>query len=35
MLEKRVDTDWQLDLITVKIDETKHMARVELIENII
>ena len=35
MLEKRVDTDWQLDLITVKIDETKHVARVELIENII
>jgi len=34
MLEKRVDTDWQLDLVTVKIDETKHMARVELIENI-
>jgi len=35
MLEKRVDADWQLDLITVKIDETKHIARVELIENII
>ncbi len=35
MLEKRLDADWQLDLITVKIEETKHLARVELIENII
>lgn len=35
MLEKRIDSDWQLDLVTVKIDETKHIARVELIENII
>ncbi|MFZ2048720.1 MAG: YraN family protein [Minisyncoccia bacterium] len=35
MLEKRINSDWQLDLITVKIDETKHIARVELIENII
>ena len=35
MLEKRVDADWQLDLITDKIEETKRMARVEMLENII
>ena len=35
LLEKKVDSTWQLDLITVKIDEQKRQARVELIENII
>lgn len=36
LLEKRLDNiDWQLDVVTVKIDETKRMARIELIENII
>lgn len=35
LLEKRIDSDWQLDLITVKIDEVKRMARAEIIENII
>ena len=35
LLEKKLDQDWQLDLITVKIDEKKRMARAEIIENII
>jgi putative endonuclease len=35
LLEKKLDCDWQLDLITVKIDQEKRKARVEIIENII
>ena len=35
MLDRNLDCDWQLDLITVKIDEQNRKARVELIENII
>ena len=35
MLDKRLDCDWQLDLITVKLDENTRKARVEMIENII
>jgi len=36
ILEKRLDgLDWQLDIVTVKIDEMSRMARVEMIENII
>ena len=35
LLEKNIDSDWQLDLITVKINEATRRARVELIENII
>ena len=35
LLEKKLDCDWQLDLVTVKIDEQSRQARVELIENII
>ena len=35
LLEKRLEVDWQLDLITVKIVEKDRMARVEMIENII
>jgi len=36
ILEKRLDDmEFQLDIITVKIDQTNHKARVELIENII
>lgn len=35
LLERRLDQDWQLDLITVKIDEKNRIARAEIIENII
>ena len=35
LLDRKLDCDWQLDLITVKIDEQTRKARVELIENII
>lgn len=35
LLEKKLDCDWQLDLITVKIDQQNRKARVELIENVI
>ena len=34
MLEKKLDSDWQLDLITVKIDQENRKARVEMFENI-
>lgn len=35
MLHKKLDCDFQLDLITVKMNMTTRQARVELIENII
>ncbi len=36
ILEKRLDDrEFQLDIVTVKIDETNRKARVELIENVI
>ena len=35
LLDKNVTCDWQLDLITVKIDHKIHKAKVEIIENII
>lgn len=35
LLERDIDEDWQLDLITVRIDEKSRRARVELIENVI
>jgi len=35
LLDKRLDCDWQLDLITVKMDQQTRKARIELIENII
>jgi len=35
LLEKKIDSDWQLDLVTVKIDESTRKARVEIIENIV
>ena len=35
LLEKKLDCDWQLDLITVKMDMDTHKARVEIIENIV
>jgi putative endonuclease len=34
LLEKDIDSDWQLDLVTVKINMKTHRARVELIENV-
>ena len=35
LLEKRIDCDWQLDLVVVKIDEVARVARAEILENII
>lgn len=35
LLEKRVDKDWQLDLVTVEIDETKRTATAQILENIV
>ncbi|MDZ4205618.1 MAG: YraN family protein [Patescibacteria group bacterium] len=35
LLEKNLELDWQLDLVTVKIDQQNRKARVEMIENII
>ena len=35
LLDKNLDCDWQLDLITVKIDRENRKDRVEIIENII
>jgi|SRR3989344_4084517 len=35
LLEKKLDCDWQLDLVTVKMDEINRKARVEIIENIV
>ena len=35
LLDKKLDCDWQLDLITVKIDPQNRKARVEIIENLI
>jgi putative endonuclease len=35
LLDRKLDCDWQLDLITVKIDVKNRKARVEIIENII
>ena len=35
LLDRKLDSDWQLDLITVKIDMETRRARVELIENIV
>lgn len=35
LLDRKLDCDWQLDLVTVKIDNQNRKAKVELIENII
>jgi len=35
LLEKKLDCDWQLDLVTVKIDTIGRTGRVEMIENVI
>jgi putative endonuclease len=35
LLHKKLDADWQLDLITAKIDLKTRQARVEILENIV
>lgn len=35
LLHKKLDCDWQLDLVTVKMDMKTRHARVEMIENIV
>lgn len=35
IMDRRVDGDWQLDLITVQLDEQARSAKVEIIENIV
>lgn len=35
LLDRKLNCDWQLDLVTVKIDNQNRQARVEIIENII
>src|SRR5688572_16916868 len=35
LLENRIDSDWQLDLVTVRINESTRKARVEVLENIV
>jgi len=35
LLEKGLDCEWQLDVITVKIDQSNRKARVEILENVI
>jgi putative endonuclease len=35
LMENKIDTEWQLDIITVKINKTAKTAQVELIENIV
>ncbi len=35
LLHKKLDCDWQLDLVTVQMDMTTRQARVEIIENIV
>ena len=35
LLSKKIDKDWQLDLITVRLDMKARLAKVEIIENII
>jgi len=35
LLDRKLDCDWQLDLVTVKIDRQNRKAKVEIIENIV
>lgn len=35
LLDRKLDCDWQLDLVTVKINQQNRKARVEIIENVI
>lgn len=35
LLERKLDSDWQLDLVTVKMDQQRRRAMVEIMENLI
>lgn len=35
LMEKNLDFDWQIDVVTVRLDMENRLARVEIIENII
>ena len=35
LLEKKLDCDWQLDVVTVRVDEKGRKAHAEMIENVI
>lgn len=35
LMEKRLDCDWQLDLVVVKINEQNRTAQAEILENIV
>lgn len=35
LLEKKIDADWQIDVVTVRLDMGKRLARIEIIENIV
>ncbi|MBX4189519.1 YraN family protein [Candidatus Parcubacteria bacterium] len=35
VLEKQIEGEWQLDLVTVRIDEKNRRAQAEIIENIV
>ncbi len=35
LMENAIETDWQVDIVTVKIDEQTRKARIEIIENIV
>lgn len=35
LLEKRIDLDWRLDLVTVEIDESNRTAKARMLENIV
>lgn len=35
LLERKIDADWQIDVVTVKLDMGRRVARVEIIENIV
>lgn len=35
LLHEKLDCDWQLDLVTVKLDTISRQAKVEIIENIV
>jgi len=35
LMENNIESDWQIDVITVKMDESKHKAQIEIIENIV
>lgn len=35
LMEKKIDSDWMLDLVVVKIDEATRTAKAEILENIV